>query len=130
MITLDPTFVRPSYDQNCFTTVPASIGPLLGTPGVAALPETFLPGRPHAFRAVVLILLDGFGWRFIEKVADDYPALGRFAAAGGVAKLTSQFPSTTAAHITCLHTGLEVGQSGVYEWQNSVSNPYQAGRPA
>ena len=117
MFTLDPAFVRPSYDENCFTALPASIGPLLGAPGVAALPDGFLPGRPRAFRAVVLILLDGFGWRFFEKVADDYPALRRFAAASGVAKLTSQFPSTTAAHITCLHTGLEVGQSGVYEWQ-------------
>ena len=117
MFTLDPAFVRPSYDENCFTAVPASIGPLLGAPGVAALPDGFLPGRPRTFRAVVLILLDGFGWRFFEKVADDYPALRRFAAASGVAKLTSQFPSTTAAHITCLHTGLEVGQSGVYEWQ-------------
>ena len=42
--------------------------------GSAALPDGFLPGRPSAFRAVVLILLDGFGWRFFEKVADDYPA--------------------------------------------------------
>ena len=65
----------------------------------------------------MLILLDGFGWRFFEKVVEAYPALRRFAAADGVAKLTAQFPSTTAAHITCLHTGLEVGQSGVYEWQ-------------
>jgi hypothetical protein len=123
MFTLDPAFVRPSYDENCFTAVPASIGPLLGAPGVTVLPGGFLPGRPRAFRAVVLILLDGFGWRFFEKVADDYPALRRFAAASGVAKLTSQFPSTTAAHITCLHTGLEVGQSGVYEWQSSVPRP-------
>jgi predicted AlkP superfamily pyrophosphatase or phosphodiesterase len=117
MFTLDPAFVRPSYDQNCFTAIPASIAPLLGAPGVAALPDGFLPGRPRAFRTVVVILLDGFGWRFFEKIADDYLALRRFAAASGVAKLTSQFPSTTAAHITCLHTGLEVGQSGVYEWQ-------------
>ena len=29
----------------------------------------------------------------------------------------SQFPSTTASHVTCLHSGLEVGQSGVFEWQ-------------
>jgi hypothetical protein len=130
MFTLDPAFVRPSYDENCFTALPASIGPLLGAPGLAALPDGFHPGRSPTFRAAVLILLDGFGWRFFEKVADDYPLLRRFTAASGVAKLTSQFPSTTAAHITCLHTGLEVGQSGVYEWQSSVLHPSQGGRPA
>ena len=92
MFTLDPAFLRPSYDQNCFTTVPASIGALLGAPGAAALPGGFLPGRPRTFRAVVLILLDGFGWRFFEKVADDYPALRRFAAASGVAKFRLSFP--------------------------------------
>ena len=42
MFTLDPAFVRPSYDENCFTALPASIGPLLGAPGVAALPDGFL----------------------------------------------------------------------------------------
>ena len=117
MFALDPAFLRPSYDVRCFTAIPASIGPLFGAPGTALLPAEFLPGRPKTFRSVVLILLDGFGWRFFEKVADDYPALRRFIAAEGAIKLTSQFPSTTAAHVTCLHTGLEVGQSGVYEWQ-------------
>jgi hypothetical protein len=130
MFSLDPAFVRPTYDGHCFTAIPASIAPLLGGPGAVSLPAEFLRGKPPTYRSVVLLLLDGFGWRFFEQVADDDPALRRFVRADGVAKLTAQFPSTTAAHVTCLHTGLEVGQSGVYEWQNSVPHPCQAGRPA
>jgi predicted AlkP superfamily pyrophosphatase or phosphodiesterase len=130
MFSLDPAFVRPTYDSNSFTAIPASIAPLLGGSGSVTLPAEIFRGKPATYRTVILILLDGFGWRFFEKVADSYPALRRFAAAAGVAKLTAQFPSTTAAHVTCLHTGLEVGQSGVYEWQSSVPCPCQAGRPA
>jgi predicted AlkP superfamily pyrophosphatase or phosphodiesterase len=42
--------------------------------------------------------------------------LKRFLRHGAVSKMTAQFPSTTAAHVTCMHTGLNVGQSGIYEW--------------
>ena len=79
---------------------------------------------------MVLILLDGFGWRFFEKMADDYPALRRSRLRAAWQSSCPSSPSTTATHITCLHTGLEVGRSGVYEWQNSVPHPCQAGRPA
>jgi predicted AlkP superfamily pyrophosphatase or phosphodiesterase len=65
---------------------------------------------------VIVCLVDAFGWRFFTKYRDRYPFLSRFVADGFVSKLTSQFPSTTAAHITAMHTGLPVGQSGVYEW--------------
>jgi predicted AlkP superfamily pyrophosphatase or phosphodiesterase len=63
----------------------------------------------------VLFLVDGFGWRFFEKF-QEMPFLKRLTIHGKVEKLTSQFPSTTAAHLTTIHTGLPVGNSGVFEW--------------
>jgi predicted AlkP superfamily pyrophosphatase or phosphodiesterase len=113
---LDPAFVRPTYDARSFTAVPASVVGLLGR-GPVSLASEALAGLPQRHRKVVVILADGFGWRFFERFADGYGALRRFCDHGTATKFTSQFPSTTAAHITCLHTGLEVGQSGVYEWQ-------------
>lgn len=115
MTQLHPTFVKPTYDGRNFTAVPASIAGLFGRGPITLAPET-LAGLPDRYRAVVLILADGFGWRFFERYAD-YPALRRFVDHGTATQITSQFPSTTTAHLTCLHTGLEVGQSGLYEWQ-------------
>ena len=45
-----------------------------------------------------------------------YPFLQHFVLNGMVSKLTAMFPSTTAAHVTCIHTGQAPAQSGVYEW--------------
>lgn len=61
---------------------------------------------------VLLVLLDAFGMRFVERYAE-HPLLRRLSA---VHPLTSQFPSTTTAHVTTLHTGLPVGTHGLYEW--------------
>ncbi|MCA9691440.1 MAG: hypothetical protein KC636_17685, partial [Myxococcales bacterium] len=46
------------------------------------------------------------GHRFAARVLDE----------GVVTMLTTQFPSTTAAHVTTLHTGRPVWESGVFEW--------------
>ena len=93
-------FVKPNYDSGGFAGIPARIR------------EACASGE---YDAVVMFLVDGFGWRFFEKF-QDMPFLKRVANNGKVEKLTSQFPSTTAAHITTINTGLPVGQSGVYEW--------------
>jgi predicted AlkP superfamily pyrophosphatase or phosphodiesterase len=93
------------------------IKPNYGVGGFAGLPKRITDWMtgPDKYDAVVLFLIDGFGWRFFEKFQDE-AFLKTIANRGTVEKLTSQFPSTTAAHITTLHTGQPVGEHGVFEW--------------
>jgi predicted AlkP superfamily pyrophosphatase or phosphodiesterase len=114
-------FTRPLYDSYCFANLPATILYLLTGEGQCALPRDTLGGDaihrvPAQYETVILFFVDGFGWRFFERYAEKYALLKAFGEHGIVSKLTSQFPSTTAAHVTCIHTGLPVGQSGIYEW--------------
>jgi hypothetical protein len=89
----------------------------LSTP-LHATPEGFaeIPGaiarHVRAGERVLLVLLDAFGMRFVERHAD-HPLL---RALDAIDPLASQFPSTTTAHVTTLHTGLPVGVHGLYEW--------------
>jgi predicted AlkP superfamily pyrophosphatase or phosphodiesterase len=62
-------------------------------------------------RRVGVVLLDAFGRRFLERHAD-HPFLRRLE----VTELSTQFPSTTTAHVTTMHTGRPVGEHGLYEW--------------
>ena len=97
---MNPTFIKPRYDSGGYAGIPNRIT------------EAFASKN---YDAVVLFLIDGFGWRFYERF-QDAAFIQRIAKHGRIEKLTSQFPSTTAAHVTTIHTGLPVGQSGVYEW--------------
>ena len=78
---------------------------LLGGPGPVPA------GLPERAERVVVVLLDAFGEVFLERFAG-HPAL----CDAIVSPLASQFPSTTAAHVTTMHTGLPVGAHGIYEW--------------
>ncbi len=95
---------------------PAFVKPDYGPGGFAGLPERiFQLATSGAYDAVVLLLVDGFGWRFSQQFQEE-PFLARLARDGRLERLTSQFPSTTSAHLTTLHSGQTVGQSGLYEW--------------
>ena len=94
-------FVKPRYDSGGFASLPQRVTDLLT--------------GPQKYEAVVLFLIDGFGWRFFEKF-QEAPFLKTVARDGQVEKLIAQFPSTTAAQITTLHTGMPVGEHGIFEW--------------
>lgn len=97
---MNKQFIKPRYDAGGFAGIPNRIR------------DAFTSGK---YDAVVLFLIDAFGWRFFERF-QSAAFLQRMAKYGRIEKLTSQFPSTTAAHVTTIHTGLPVGQSGIYEW--------------
>ncbi len=69
------------------------------------------------------MLLDAFGWAFVQRHAD-HPFLKRLE----IEPVASQFPSTTTAHLTTLYTGLpvaaaralRVGQSTSRRWTRSI----------
>ena len=113
---LHHTFVKPQYGARCFADLPKTIKHLLTQTGSPALAPEVFGGLPQSYDTVIFLFVDAFGWRFFERYADDYPFLQQFVKHGVIEKLTSQFPSTTSAHVTCIHTGLPPAQSGVYEW--------------
>jgi predicted AlkP superfamily pyrophosphatase or phosphodiesterase len=98
---MDSNFLKPRYDSGGFASLPQRVANLLT--------------GPEKVEAVVLFLLDGFGWRYFDKF-QQAPFLKSVARLGQVEKLSAQFPSTTAAQLTTLHTGMPVGEHGVFEW--------------
>lgn len=113
---LSQRFVKPLYQSYCFANLPATIQYLLTGQGQSALPMDVLDSLPTRYNKVVFIFLDAFGWRFFDQFANHFPLLKTCLQQGTISKLTSQFPSATAAHVTCINTGLNVAQSGVFEW--------------
>ena len=103
-------FVRPRYGEGCFADLPRTIRRLLTGQGETGLIE----GR---YEKVVLFFIDAFAWRFFDSRRERYPFLRHIDERGSVRLITAQFPSTTAAHVTCIQTGLPPAQSGVFEWQ-------------
>jgi predicted AlkP superfamily pyrophosphatase or phosphodiesterase len=107
-------FRKPLATSYSFSKIPATIERLFGKTDVDALPEDVY--GEGAYDYVIFFLLDGFGYKMFQKCAKSLPFLQRICDFGRVSMLTSQFPSTTTGHITTLHTGLSVEQTGLYEW--------------
>ena len=100
--------VRPNYGSGSVAdVVPALLG---------AQPAPWLPGCVTGARAVVLLVLDGFGWRAIDAARSRLPELG--ALEGG--PITTVVPSTTAAALTSIASGLTPSRHGMIGYRMLV----------
>lgn len=109
-------FRRPLPESYSFAGLPSLIKHALTGQGTLGLPDDVLAGLPRQYDRVALLFLDAFGWAQVDRFQERSPLLQRFEAEGVVSKLSSQFPSTTTAHISTLTFGMPVGQHGLYEW--------------
>jgi len=114
-VTFDKEFIKPHYNDYCFSNIPSFIIDQFHKTNFSKLSKDVIFDSNKNFKKIIFFLIDGFGWRFLEKY-QAHPFFKFIEKNGVISKLTSQFPSTTAAHVTCIHTGLAVGESGVFEW--------------
>ena len=112
-----PSFLKPRYGEGCFSDIPPAIFHSLTAQGDEKAAVTLSPLFNKTYRRVVCFFIDALGWRFLAPRIDEYAFLREIRDHGEIHKLTSQFPSTTAAHMTTFHTGLPPSQSGIFEWQ-------------
>lgn len=112
--TFSKQFCRPLYSSYCFSKIPATIKKLFFPELEGGLPEDTTIAGPYDH--VILLFLDAFGWAFFEEFKSKIPLLQKLESQGIASKITSMFPSTTAAHVTCINTGLIPSQTGIYEW--------------
>src|SRR4029079_13336478 len=75
-----------------------------------------LPAAARAAEQVVLLLLDGLGWSAVEEHREIMPTLAGME--GG--PITSVVPSTTAAALTSVATGLAPAQHGIVGYRMLV----------
>ena len=97
----DQDLVRPDYaGASVSSLVPALLGDR---------PAPWLPACVAGARAIVLLVLDGFGWRAIEAGRSQLPVLGGLE--GG--PITTVVPSTTAAALTSIASGMTPARHGM-----------------
>jgi predicted AlkP superfamily pyrophosphatase or phosphodiesterase len=116
--TFSSHFRKPLYGSLSFAEYPSLIRGLFGlSPWLEnTISATVMGNLQKEYSRVIFIFFDAFGWNMLEHCLGRSPLLQRALRDGVVSKLTAQFPSTTAAHICTIHTGLPVWKSGVYEW--------------
>lgn len=90
----------------------------LGVPGFGPAPLGRL--LPAGTSAVCLLLVDGLGWRLLGEYAAEAPFLAGLATAGR--PIMAGFPSTTAASVASLGTGVPVGAHGIVGYSFAVGD--------
>ncbi len=109
--------VTPDYGGLCFSGIPGTVeSALCGSTARDELPRSALGPLGDEAKRVILVLVDAFGWSSFERASERHEFLQPFQSEGLSVRCTSQFPSSTAAHVSSLHAGAPVYETGVCGW--------------
>ena len=112
-------FLHPKYDGQSLPNAISTAAQILGvdTGKVPIKKELY---KDHlgfeGISKVVTIALDGLGYKMWVEAGRDKGFFGRIAKNGVLMPITTVFPSTTAAAITTMNTGLTPLEHGLPEW--------------
>ena len=114
---LPPGALKPDYAGYCLSNVPSTISSLLGVNADRpTLPnDAFGDVETSGVENIVLLLCDGFGFNEWRR-QDQRGFFGAISKKGSVRPITTVFPSTTAAALTTVSTGLTPQEHGLPEW--------------
>lgn len=111
---VQPGVVAPAYDGRSIANILPTILGALGAPvppGLLPPLRDLPPAMLDGVERVVLVALDGWGWRQLH--ANMTGGWARLAGRGALLPLTTVSPSTTTAAFASLNTGLAPAQHGL-----------------
>lgn len=109
-------FIFPDYNGKNFINIINSIKHNYGINDGITLENKKIKKVLLNKEKVVFILVDAFGWKFYKGIREDSKFFKEIRKYGIEEKITSQFPSTTTAHVTSVVTGKDVSTHGFFEW--------------
>ncbi len=114
----DSNFTYPIYNGYSLVNLPNTIMEMFGIKPVGRVLDRSITDKinKRGIRKVAVILIDGFGYDMFLKSCKYSEFFKKFVENGIVAPITSGFPSTTAASITTMNTGLTPQEHGLLEW--------------
>ncbi len=114
---LPEEFVLPEYDSYCLSNVTPTVLSFFDVKSERPkIPrDAFGDVEVDSPERVILIVLDGFGYREWENQAAE-GFVRAMTTKGHTRPITTVFPSTTAAALTSLSTGLTPQEHGLPEW--------------
>jgi len=114
---LPPGAIKPDYTGYCLSNVPAKVLSIFGlSEDRPTLPRDALGSvETSGVENVILLLCDGLGYKEWHRQTGK-GFIGALSEKGNVRPITTVFPSTTAAALTTVSTGLTPQEHGLPEW--------------
>lgn len=111
-------FIYPSYETFCVSNIPPTILKFFNikTDRPELPPSIYRDVEIGSSNKVVLFLIDGFGYDQWRHYSTTFDFLNIISEKERVSPLTTVFPSTTAAALTTINTGLTPQEHALPEW--------------
>jgi hypothetical protein len=116
IIKREKEFVYPLYENYCFSNIPSSILSAFNVKTNRPILPKEIFNEVSGSEKIILLLIDGFGYLQWLKHFKQNDFLKLVTQKGKVFPITSVFPSTTAAALTTINTGLTPQEHALPEW--------------